>query len=117
MDVEAVGNFSGYPAHVITNPGDINRYLPVLHRGWAEERRHQAELIEITLEGQLVPGLPGAPDRPQRLDVLPEAGPRAGPRHVEPTDDVGPHLGPEAEQEPSLGQLGQIPRRIGNGHR
>ena len=56
-------------------------------------------------------------DRPHRFEVLAETRSGVGERGREAPRDVGPHLGPEADDESSVRRLGEHPGRLGRQHR
>ena len=72
VNVKAVAELAREPCDVGIHAGDEDRYLGVLDRTRAEERRHQRVLVELALEIELRAVLPAVPDRAQRENNLAE---------------------------------------------
>ena len=109
MDVEAVAGLAREPGEAGVDAGYVDRDLRVLYRAWVEERRHEGVPVELALEVQGSFGLERLPDRPQGLDVLPEARGGPLPGHREAAGYVGLDLRAEAEQEAALGEVLEVP--------
>ncbi|HIE21959.1 MAG TPA: hypothetical protein EYP73_05105, partial [Acidimicrobiia bacterium] len=73
--------------------------------------------IALTYEnGRLIRGVTRG-DGTHGEDVVTEAGPGLVPHRAEAPGDVTPHLGAQPQDELSLGETGQVPRRHGGDHR
>jgi hypothetical protein len=82
-------------------------------RARVEERRHQRQLVILAAEIQRLVGLPGMPQRPDRLDLfaqLAHYGFRPG--HAETALDMGFDLGAQPQDKTALGSLGQVPGQV-----
>jgi len=82
-----------------------------------EEGAHQPVLVELAPKVQSGAVLPGVPDGSQGQDELAQSRGRRVPSHAEAALDVGFHLGAQAQDEPALGHLGQVPGDVGGAHR
>src|SRR5262249_60565556 len=71
MDVQAIADLAGDPAHQAIHARDVDRDLRMLDRPRVEERGHEIEAIELAGEVELRPVLPAIPDGPQSEDDLP----------------------------------------------
>ena len=80
-------------------------------------RRQQLVAVVLAPELERRRALEGAEDRPQRLDVLPEPWSRVLELARVAALDVGTDLGADAEQEATVGQVGELPRRRRRHHR
>src|SRR5712691_11892211 len=105
VDVQAVAHLARDPAHVLVHARDVHGDLRVLDRSGVEERRHQVEAVELPLEVELGPVLPGIPNGPERLDDLAHLRPGRLELHREAPLVVALHLRAEAEDEPAPGGL------------
>ena len=117
VHVKPITDLAGQRTQVRAHPRDVDGDVRVGDGAWIEEGRHERELVELALMIQRSRVLPCIPDRPHREDVVPQPRSWTPPLCAESTDDVGPDLGAEAEQELALGQSCQVPRRHGRDHR
>src|SRR5918996_3027586 len=99
MDVQPLAHLAGHAAHVLVDAGDVHGDFGMLDRPWIEERRHEVEPVELSLEIQLGPVLPAIPDRPQRQHDLAHARRRRLPLHGEPALVVPFDLRAQAQDE------------------
>src|SRR5215204_3297264 len=81
-----------------------------------EERCHESMPIKFALELQGFSGLERVPDRAQGQDVLAKARCRSIPGHREAAGYMGLDLRAEPEDEASIGELLEIPGRLGHLH-
>ena len=123
MDVEAVGELAGEPAHVGVQARDVDLGQRTIERRGAEERRHQAELVVLALEPGPRAVLPHVPDVADQEDHLAEPRARRQPRRRVAALVVALHLRAEPEDEAAArgglevpGDLGVDERAAREGH-
>src|SRR5690606_504391 len=113
----AVADAAGEAEHRRANRGDVDRHGRQLRRRRRELRCHQSEAVMLALVRERLAGLPRAPDRAERFDVL--AQPRRGPapRDAEAPLVVTLDLRPETEDEAPARVDLEIPGDVRDDHR
>src|SRR5215207_10385002 len=116
VDVETVAEFAGQSCKTGVDACYVDRDLRMLYRAGIEERRHEGVPVELAFELQGTFSLERFPDRAQGHNVL--AQPRGGPvpGHREAAGYVGLDLRAEPEDEASIGEVLEIPGRLGRLH-
>src|SRR5437867_3756269 len=117
VHVQAVADLAGDPAHGRIDAGDVHGHARMLDGPGVEERRHEIEAEEPTLEAQLGPVLPGLPDRPHGQDDLAHLRRRRLELHREAPLVVALDLRAQPEDESPARRLREIPRDVGADHR
>lgn len=115
--MDPVGDLAGHAQHPRVHGGDEHGHVRVLDPPRGPLRGKEAEPVVRALEGQRLDTLERAKDRLQREHVL--AQPRT--RRLElggvAALHVRLHLRPDAEEKPSLGLVGELPRDPRGDHR
>ena len=114
--MHAVGHRPGHPEHPRVDRRDIDRRIRHVDRSRRPRGGQEGQVPERSLVGEPLTS-EGLEDRPQRLDVLPQARPGVLELAPVPPLHVGPHLGAEPQPEATPGHLGQLPRHRCGDHR
>ena len=117
VHVEPVADLAREAGHAHVHTRDRDRDVRMIARAGGEEVGEQRERVEVALEPQGLLALERSPDRAQREDVLAELRPGVLERHREAALDVGLHLAPQTEREPTLARPGELPRVLRGDHR
>ncbi len=117
MEEHAVSHFGGRLGHQLADGREVHRWRAPLVRLGREERRHEGVGVELALERQRCPVLPGVPDGAHGEHELTHPGSRPRPRHGEASLDMRLDLGAQPEDESPPGVAGKIKTYIRQRHR
>ena len=112
MQAHPVGDFTRGPQHGRPDGGHGNWNPGQAERSGREIRRGQGERVMLAMIVQRFLGLPGAPDRANRADIVAHARRRRAPGNAVAALVMSLHLRAEPEIEPPPRQFVQIPGRV-----
>ena len=110
VHAESVGDFPGGGGHTGIHPRQVDRNVGIVDGARIEEVVDQGEPIESSLVARAGSGLKRGPDGPQAVDVVDDPSRGMVELGGEPSLDVGPHLGAQAEQQTAAARGLQVPR-------
>src|SRR5437016_3663692 len=110
MRVQAVTQLSGQAQDQLVHARDIDRDVRMVVLGGGEERRHQGEVIELALVGELRSAFgPAFEDRAERLNVLTQTRNRRIPLGAITPLDVPFDLRAQSENETPVREPREVP--------
>src|SRR6516225_7924759 len=116
MRVEPVTVLAGKPQDVLIDTRNVNRNRMIMGPR-REERGHERKVIVLPLKCELLaPFRPAFEDRLQREDIFAQLRHRCFPFYPIAPLDMAFDLCPKPQNETSLRQGGQVPRRVRHRH-